>query len=256
MHSISSRLVAPLCVALTLTVPARADDDDSLKQRIEAVQQFPEWQKKPLSRPDLLSCLQQLQSGDVATQRDALEKLALAEPTPQMRDTVFQAAKRVHDQHDDRFSQAMVSHINACWSEAETAANVLRIARRSGGLKFLERVLKEGNPLERGQALAALGYYGQPEAAELIVAHFDENSGIAARSLAILGPPVAPTALKLLDHADWTIRDQGANVLAKIGTEQEIPRLQELTSDSNGVVKMSATRAIEAIRHRAAATDS
>ena len=240
-----------LCVVLLVLLPgASSADDRALQDRIDAVHGFPDWQKRPLGRAELLACLRDLGAADVSVQRDALERLALARPTPQFRDAVFEAAKKVREQHDDRFSRAMLAYINCCWTEAETAAVLLQRAKRSGGLDFLRRMLQQGSPLQREQALAALGYSEQPEAAELIVASFRENPGIAARALAILGPPAAPAALVLLDDPDWTVRNKGAEVLAKIGTESEIRRLEELEKDPNGLVRKSAERAIRAIGAR------
>jgi HEAT repeat protein len=240
-----------LCSSLVVLLStAGADDQQVLDDRIQLVHDFPDWQKESLSRAELMECVRQLQSPDRTVQRDALQKLALARPDPRYRDPVFNAARQVRMQHDDKFSRAMLGHINACWSEAEAAARMLERARRSGGIRYLERALQQGNPLEQQQAMAALGYSNEPRAAEIIVAHFKKNSGVASRSLAIIGPPAAPATLQLLDDADWVTRQDALEVLAKIGSESEIPRIEELSSDSNGVVKIQVARTLEAIRRR------
>jgi hypothetical protein len=238
---------------LPLSAICAADPPED-RARVAAVQDFPDWQKRPLTAPQLAQCLRNLQSGDRDTQRAALEQLALARPTPDRRDQVYNAAAPVAKQHDDYFAKGMLAQINACWSEARQAALLLQQARRNGGLRYIRRVLEQGNPVEKVQALSALGYSNEPAtAAPLLVDHFELNNGVAGRALAILGPPAAPETLRLLQHAEWPVRKNACEVLAKIGTPAEIPALQELDRDLNPLVKSEARQTIETIRARAAA---
>jgi HEAT repeat protein len=241
-----------LCLCGLLRPAARADDEADLQQRIDALKEFPEWQKKPLTRPRLQQCLKELRSRDKEVQRAALEALAYARPDPQASDVVLRDAFEVRKQHDDKFSLNFYIHINAAWSEAKSAAKTLDRARRSGGLKYLERMLAEGKGLDQMAALSALAYSDDAGAGEVLVRQYaaGSNRGMVCRMLCVLGPKGAPPVVDLLDDADWIVRMDAARVLKKIGTPAELPALEARKEDPNGNARKAVVEAIDAIRAR------
>ncbi len=241
-----------LCICGLPLHAASAEDDPDLQQRIDALKEFPEWQKQPLTRPKLQQHLKDLRSRDRNVQRDALEALAYARPDPQASDVVVRDAQEVRKQHDDKFSREFYIHINCAWSDAKAAAQTLDRARRSGGLKYLERMLTEGKGLDRMAAMCALGYSGDAAAGDILVRHYALESGgsMVCRMLCVLGPKAAPAVVPLLKDADWRVRMEAADVLKKIGTSSELAALEERKDDANGNARKAVAEAIQSIRAR------
>jgi len=111
----------------------------------------------------------------------------------------------------------------------------------------LQQPLKTGKLMEKSKSVQALMFLSTAEAAEVMV---DNRSALAigvGKPLMEMGPVAAPAVARLLKSADRKDRKMALDVLKEIGTSAELPAMRELVTDPDGIVRIAASRAVEAV---------
>ena len=241
------------------------DERRAANARIEQLEQKQrEGEGPPLTDTQLQALLKQLGDGQMGRREEAAEKLALAQADGERSREVIRALQQ-HVLGDKSASQYLrLAGMKAVdrWSQAQRAAAGLATVGRSGKpggkaapatVTKLRKEFDEGNLTQKFNAIAALGALKDPAAVEQLIdiaAEFRFRSN-ARKAIEASGRVAAPiVASKMLTHGDWGMRQTAAEILAAIGTENELPALEKAKGDSNGIVKMKANEAIAAIRKR------
>jgi hypothetical protein len=194
--------------------------------------------KKPLTAEERAAILEDLASGDKNKLRQALQKLKDKEP--QKADQEIAAAVAANLASDDLFLRQWSAEALENWG---TAAE----------LPALIRTLEDKHIFVTHAALRAMGKIKDPSAFPAMVAKVGEpgirNQIMGAFKLA--GPVAEKDVLALLAHPDWGVRMEACNVLSEIGGPSSKALLQTAAdTDENGLVKVRAKAALEAIAKR------
>ena len=93
----------------------------------------------------------------------------------------------------------------------------------------------------------ALQLTGTDEAARLLVKHLSHLGSQGRKALEEMGPVAAPAVASLLNGKDARLRRDALKILGQIGTRTQLPAVRKAQSDSDGIARMHATKAIQAI---------
>ena len=194
--------------------------------------------KKPLAEDERGELLAGLTSGDKNKIRSALQKLKDKEPPQADAEIGRQIAP--HLASDDLFLRQFSAEALEKWA---TPAEV----------PALVAALSDKHIFTVHAALRALGRLQDPTSVPLIVAKMSELGvrNQAAAALKAVGPAAEKDVLVLLANEDWVLRMEACNILAEIGTQLSAKQLADAsTGDENGIVKIKAKAALEAVEKR------
>jgi S1-C subfamily serine protease len=193
---------------------------------------------KPLSDEDLDKLLASLDSSNNFDRKKALDKLAKSIPQQQQRAKVAAAVEPLVA-HSDSFTRHSALKALSVWGSESNVPAVLK-------------QLDSSDVFTRNNAMAALGALKDARAAAPLCERFKQfqDRSEASAALEKIGAAAEKEVVKLLDEQDWGARMSACQLLAKIGTSDSLPRLQQATQDSNGLVKGTAQSAIDAIKRR------
>ena len=244
---------------------------DAEKARLKAIEDAAQQNEgDSLTDAQLKKAMDELGHANMATREQAAETLALAKPDAKRSPQVIKAFQEhvLKDENPSKHLRGVTFIAVNRWSEASRAAKGLKSvgtssdARKAnaGGkasaatIAALRRQIETGNLTEQFNAISALGALKDSSAAAVLV-HFAGEQRFrinCRRALETSGPAAAPVvADKMLKHADWNVRNQAAEILGTIGTPAQVPALESAADkDDNGLVRISAKKAIEAIRKR------
>lgn len=248
----SRRVSILLALSVFLVLPDACHAQPELVKRIKKVTEVPIWQRKPITKKELQKAMKDLQSKDKQTMQDAFELLALSRPIPVYVDVTVGTTQQIARQSKDKFATAMAFEIRRDWNEAKQAAQTLQTAQRSGGMRYLEQILARGNASQVGAPMIAVAYSGNSRAAAVLVQCWRKSKIPGKRALLILGPPAAAGLARQLNDADEFVRKDVIAVLAKIGTEKQLPQLQKLADSSRPNMRRLIVESIEEIEAREA----
>lgn len=140
--------------------------------------------------------------------------------------------------------RALASPVREVKAEAVQAAVLL------GDKRGVRRALRSSDPWMRTAAVKGLAQLDGAGAARRLarLALVDESSEVAhvaAECLARLeGPGVIRALRRCVTSQDWLVRFFGTRGLARIGSRDVIPLLEELQSDEHSWVREEATQAL------------
>jgi beta-lactamase regulating signal transducer with metallopeptidase domain len=193
-------------------------------------------ERRPLDEPALEGVIADLTSADDRRVQSALTKLQQAVPTTRQSEIARLLEERLENR--DNFSRHRAMRAFVVWCTTE---NVPRLIRALDDEYFTVR----------WGAYEALARLKDPRAARPIVAHFEKDRIKAAEALRELGSIAEIEVAGLLDHVDWSIRNDACSILKDIGTVRSIGALETTSrSDENDLVRKSAENAMQAIRGR------
>ena len=226
--------------------PALIEIPKSDEARIKLAQETRLWQKMPIDKVELTKILNQLRSADPDDRKHAMTVLAVSKPDPAWTQAVMDAVNPVRGTLDEDFYKKVVIQIKTSWEAIKIALPFLEEAQRTGP-GVLQQPLKTGKLMEKSKSVQALMFLSTAEAAEVMV---DNRSALAigvGKPLMEMGPVAAPAVARLLKSADRKDRKMALDVLKEIGTSAELPAMRELVTDPDGIVRIAASRAVEAV---------
>lgn len=223
-----------------------------LLERIKAVQEVPIWQRPRRSKTEMRRLLKELQSSKTAEMQAAIEQIALTRPDPAAADLIIHETVAVAKRTRGKFAIAMSFEIKGDWSEAKKAAETLQLAKRNGGLRYLEQAIVRGNAAQASGPLIAAAYSGNAQAARLVAQYWGKSKIPGKRAILIIGPTVAPDLAMQLENNDRFVLMDLAELLGKVGTEKQIPPLESLAAKADPNLRRRVEQAIEKIKSRLA----
>jgi hypothetical protein len=225
--------------------------------RLKKVELIRDEERSPLRPAELEECVRQLRSGDDVVITAALEKLALALPDPAHTKRMVREAQNFLPRRDNPLLGRMAMFALQNWDKASRITNDLRAAAAAGkrlpvDFTKLDNEISSG---DYGKAVDAIEYLGttrDPRAADILVKHYERQTGRCADALRALGPIAAPAVVRLLESREITTRIKAAEILRDIGTANQLDPLQKASSDSseNAMVRKKADEAISRIKRR------
>jgi hypothetical protein len=187
---------------------------------------------------DRRQLLKDLSSGNSISVHAALEQLQETEPEGQDENIALALAFLLSD--SDRFTRLAAAKALATWGTDESVPALLG-------------ALQDDFFLVEMEAMRTLGLLGDERAVEPLLDRLESEEKRAVASAALLDlDGIAETALiDRLNSLDWSLRLELVRILTKIGTEEAVPRLQQLAEeDRNGLVRQAAAEAVEKIQGR------
>ncbi|MDX1946547.1 MAG: HEAT repeat domain-containing protein [Pirellulaceae bacterium] len=194
--------------------------------------------KKPLADAERAEILANLTGGDKNKIKDALRKLKDKDPPQPDAEIGRQIAPQLI--HEDIFVRQYSAEALEKWG---TLAEVPALAV----------ALSDKHLFTVHAALRALGRLQDPTVAPLLTGKMAEagTRSQAAAALKAMGPAAEKDVLVLLGDPEWIIRMEACNILADIGTDLSAKQLTTAAaSDENGIVKLKAKQALDAITKR------
>jgi serine/threonine protein kinase/cytochrome c551/c552 len=181
--------------------------------------------------------LADLSAWDKRRRQEALDRLARAEPA-QLKPEITAALTRLAGDPDAAVRKSALAAL-ATWLGADAVPT-------------LATALKDDDLWVRRAALDALGSIKTPRAAQAIASAMAADRHHAAAALKRIGPPAEDAALALLTHDDAWVQLEAAKTLGEIGSAKSLPALAKAQTSTDGLVRMAADQAAQAIRTRAA----
>jgi len=188
--------------------------------------------------------------------QDAIELLALTRPTATAADLITEQTNAVARKTRDKFATAMAFEIKHAWGDAKLAAQTLQLAQRNGGFRYLEQAIVRGNASQASGPLIAAAYSGNKQAERLVARYWNKSRIPGKRAILIIGPPVAPELAAQLKSADRSGQMEVAGLLAKVGTEKQIPTMESIASKADPNLRRRIDEAVQEIKAREAEMSS
>lgn len=174
------------------------------------------------------------------------------------------------DEARRRQAAARLSQANTSEGDAEISKQLVSILKEEGGpLRLamagaLEKwataesaddligLLDSSKPYVRKAAIGALGRLKVEKAAEPLAGLLPELQSrfAAADALKKIGSPAEATVLKQAESGDPQVASTACQILKEIGTKKSLPALKTLAENPNGIVRLHARQAVQAIERR------
>jgi predicted Zn finger-like uncharacterized protein len=192
--------------------------------------------KPPVGADDVTKALYGLRSSRQNRRKDAVRQLDDLAPTDERRVEVMKQLLPLLDDTDD-FFVIDVMHSMARWRTDEIVpALIKKLDHPSHGVRW--------------KAEEILGKLGDARAAEPLAKHLKEDGIAAAPALRALGPAAEPALISLLTHPDPDMRRHACDILKDLGGKEALQAMMALPADRDGLVRMAAGSAMQAIRQR------
>jgi hypothetical protein len=195
--------------------------------------------KRPLAADERAELLAGLQSGEKSRVRQALQKLKDKEPPQPDKELAQEISLQLAS--GDLFLRQGAAEALEKWGTAAEAP-------------LLIAALDDKHLFVTHAALRALGRLQDPAAVPAIAAKLKEpgTRNQAVQALKASGAAAEKDVLTLLAHDDWGVRMEACNILAEIGSGASLAPLKTAADgDANGLVKVRAKAAVEAVEKRA-----
>jgi HEAT repeat protein len=204
-----------------------------------------------------------LKSLDKGKRNEAMRNLKSMAPNERAADVTKALQGMLTD--PDLFARADAVEAYGVWASGENAP-ALRAAlqdkewivreRAIGALARIKDVpallplVQDKEMMVRHKAIAVLAQLKDVRAIEPIADRLGEFSdrGPAGKALTDFGPAAEKALIARLNHANNDVRVESCHILAKIGTAQSLPALQQLTNDKNFFLKLAAQDAVKALQ--------
>jgi serine/threonine protein kinase len=180
--------------------------------------------------------LADLSCWDRHRREEALERLAKAQPKQLQTEIAATIAHLTTDRETSTRKAALEAL--AAWSGPDAVPTLSTVLR------------DDEDHWVREAAIKALGQIKDPRAAEALIATMPKHRRDVTEALKQIGPPAEDTVIALLKHEDGWVRRDAAEILADIGTIKSLRPLASAQSDKDGLVRMAASRATNAIKER------
>lgn len=191
----------------------------------------------PLGDAELAKALDDLKSGQVFRQHQALHLLARQEPRERRKD-VAQALEALLGDHNFG-TRMLAAQALANWAIKENVPGLLK-------------AMEDSNFAVRHAAIKALGLLRDERAVKPIAQRLTEQLDrmVVSQALQDLGPVAEKETIKHLKDGEWTVRLEACKILKVIGTKDSVAALQAATLDENPLVADTAKDAVKAARGR------